>query len=215
MRESGVHISQKAPHQPKRQPPPPALSRSRSRWRGLGLSLLRVLAFAGALGTIAGLILFADWVRDQYEALSPKISPDPVSTAAQASPYLLFAIHNNSKLADFLHVKLGCNLHKQGFKSEGLAATLEGKAVDPGYDAIEQDATITRGGYVTFPCDPAMERVQPRIGSEVLHNVTAELYVSLRYSLHTTLLDWPWPLSYRSSTFRCVNPGSGVAVHGC
>src|SRR5690242_15126784 len=108
MPESTEGTTQGTPHQPGPQQSPLALPPSTSHQGRLRLWIVRGFSFFAALGVIAGLILFLDWGRDQYEALRPEINPDPVATSASSSPFLLFSMSNRSKLVDFYHVEVGC-----------------------------------------------------------------------------------------------------------
>ena len=60
----------------------------------------------------------------------------------------------------------------------------QGKAVDPGFAPKERDVIIERGKSVTFPCDPTMELVPPTFNYDVLRNLSAELHLTVKYSVH-------------------------------
>jgi hypothetical protein len=208
MPESTKDTTPGTPPQPELRQSPPALPPSTSHRGRLRAWIVRGFSFFAALGVIAGLIMFLDWCRDQYEALRPEINPDPVATSASSSPFLLFSISNRSKLVDFYHVEVGCNFHIQVFGNEKYKVIIEGKAVDPGFDPKDRDVTLRRGKPITFPCDPTMEPVPLTFNYDVLRNLSAELYLTVKYSVHAIFFDWS--RTYRSPTFHCVNPGSGL-----
>jgi hypothetical protein len=150
MSEGQEHKSEKESHQlePQQSPPSSNLPRTqRIRWRRL---IRRASAALVAIATVAGLILFVDWAVDQYDLLTPEILPDPAETSALSSSFLLFSIHNKSKLAEFHHIEVGCNFHVQVFGNEKYKVIIEGKALDPGFDPKERDVTIERGKFATF-----------------------------------------------------------------
>ena len=52
-----------------------------------------------------------------------------------------------------------------------------------------------------------MELVPPTFNYDVLCNLSAELHLTVKYSVHAI---FDWFRAYRSPTFHCVDPGSGL-----
>lgn len=66
----------------------------------------KIVAFLGALGTIAGLILFADWVRTLWLQTIPEITVDQSETFTPFSSY--FELYNSSDRFDMHEVHWAC-----------------------------------------------------------------------------------------------------------
>ena len=66
---------------------------------------------------------------------------------------------------------------------ERLSETKERRLI-PDFAPEERDVIIERGKSVTFPCDPTMELVPPTFNYDVLRNLSAELHLTVKYSVH-------------------------------
>ena len=188
---------------------------SRTRFQILRTWYGRVAALVTGLAALTGLILFADWLLDQYSGSFPLVSIN--STDNSLGRPILFNIANTSKYLNMYKVRLICAVNDDlfvnraggkleftgGLKSGGLESAAQAK----------EETVITASTHAVFPCDPELVEPAP---VDVTHNeklirLMAAIHIHSDYDIRLGF--WNRTIKYDSPLFYCYYSRTGVKCY--
>jgi hypothetical protein len=159
-----------------------------------------VAALVTGLAALTGLILFADWLLDQYSESFPRVSVN--SADNNLGRPILFNIANTSKYLNMYRVRLICSVRDDLFTNRTGGKLEFTGPLESGVQAKEE-TVIMASTHAIFPCDPELaESTSVDVAhNERLKRIMSEIHVKSDYQIRLGF--WNRTIKYDSPLFYC------------